>query len=234
MVKLSVIIPAHNEAGRINQTINQVMGFLVKQHYSTELIVVENGSHDQTYNMVREQITNWYPGSLRLIHLDQADKGQAVKTGMLEASGEFRYMADADLSTDINQIPNFIVAALQTGAGLVLGVRDPIIGQTKLRQLMSVGFSLAARAILRSSIKDTQAGFKLFTAEAAEAIYPNLKIMGWAFDVEVIYLAQQMGFNIAELPIPWTAQPGSKIKPWDPVRMLLDLARIRASHYGQV
>lgn len=233
MVKLSVIIPAHNEAARISKTVDEVMRFLQEQYYSSELIVVENGSQDETAQIVMDLQEGGY-SDLRLIRLKQADKGHAVKTGMLEASGDYRYMADADLSTEISQVSKFITLGLVTRAGLVIGIRDPIIGQTRVRQLMSEGFSLMARTILRSNIQDTQAGFKLFTSDAAEAIFPNLKIMGWAFDVEVIYLAQQMGIKIAELSIPWTAQPGSKIKPWDPFKMLLDLARIRASSYGQV
>lgn len=232
MTKLSVIIPAHNEAARICQTIDQVMDFLAHQPYLSELIIVENGSRDATAEFVSDLQVIYPPFSpLRLIQLDEGDKGQAVKAGMLEARGELRYMADADLSTEIQQVTNFIGLRYQTDADIVIGVRDPIYGQTKLRQIMSDGFSVARSSILDLGIQDTQAGFKLFTAAAAEMIFPKLQIMGWAFDVEVLYLAQQLGLSVAELPIPWTAQPGSKIKPLDPVRMLLDLARIKTISY---
>jgi dolichyl-phosphate beta-glucosyltransferase len=96
---------------------------------------------------------------------------------------------------------------------------------------MSDGFSWATSQVLGLGLKDTQAGFKMFSAQAAEMIFPKLQVMGWAFDVEVLYLAQQMGLSISELPIPWTAHPGSKIKPWDPVKMFFDLTRIKNCRY---
>ena len=229
MVKLSVIIPAYNEQARIQDTLDRCISFLGRQLYQSELIVVENGSTDETAQLVRmKQLDcSW----LRMIQLDEGDKGQAVRAGMLQAQGELRYMADADLSTDIGELRRFIGLKYQTGADLVIGVRDPIIGQTKLRELMSRGFGLATGLLLGFGYPDTQAGFKLFSASAAEQIFGRLQVMGWAFDVEVLHLAQQLDLSVAQLPIPWLAQPGSKVRPLVPLRMLLDLARIRASSY---
>ena len=113
----------------------------------------------------------------------------------------------------------------------MIGQRYDPQGQTLIRQIMSSVFLAATRLILGPGIKDTQAGFKLFTARAAGLIFPRLQIYGWAFDVEALYLARQQGLEIQQLPIPWERQPDSKVKIMDPLRMLMDLARIKNAKY---
>jgi len=231
MTCLSVIIPAHNEADRILNTLNQVSQFLQYRPYRSEIIIVENGSRDQTSTIVENFIAanpGWPITSM--INLPTGDKGLAVKAGMLAAHGKMRYMADADLATPIWCVEDFIYTMKKTKAALVIGNRYDPDGQTLTRQLMSTMFLAATRWILGPGIQDTQAGFKLFTARAAEQIFPMLQIHGWAFDVEVLHLAKQMGLEIKQLQIPWERQPGSKVKLMDPLRMLMDLARIKQAH----
>lgn len=235
MTNLSVIIPAHNEEGRIKKTIEDVYYFLSYRPYRSEIIIVENGSIDKTAAVI-EQCQRKYKGRdpnlvIKMFQLPYGDKGQAVMYGMIRAKGLMRYMADADLSTPIWHVEDFMHTMKTNKADIVIGQRSQILGQTILRRLMSSGFLVATRLVLDDAIEDTQAGFKLFTAEAAGEIFPRLRVGGWVFDVELLYLAQQMGLVIEQLPIPWEAMPGSKIKFMDPLRMLLDLVSIKRAHY---
>jgi len=234
MIDLSVIIPAHNEATRIIKSLHDVNCFLQYRPYTSEVIVVENGSTDLTGQLVADYMetldSNPNP-QIKMIRLPYGDKGQAVAAGMMAARGRLRYMADADLSTPIWIVEDFIYSIKKTRADVVIGQRYDPQGQTLIRQIMSSVFLAATRLILGPGIKDTQAGFKLFTARAAGLIFPRLQIYGWAFDVEALYLARQQGLEIQQLPIPWERQPDSKVKIMDPLRMLMDLARIKNAKY---
>lgn len=235
MINLSVIIPAHNEEGRIKKTIEDVNYFLSYRPYRSEIIIVENGSTDQTAVVIK-QCQKKHNGqdpnpAIRVFQLPYGDKGLAVMYGMKRASGFMRYMADADLSTPIWHVEDFMHTMKNSRADIVIAQRSQIQGQTILRRLMSSGFLAATRLVLDGAIADTQAGFKLFTAEAADKIFPMMRVGGWVFDVEMLYLAQQMGMVIEQLPIPWEAMPGSKVQFMDPFRMLLDLASIKRAHH---
>ena len=231
MINLSIIIPAHNEADRIQLALDQLIGFLGP---ASEILIVENGSTDQTAALVDQYIQArgrcpW--PDLRLIQLAQGDKGQAVAAGMMAAAGRWRYMADADLATPIDEVDKFIRTMISTRADIVIGNRAAPQDQTAARRLMSQGFKALACWALAKSYEDTQAGFKLFSARAAELIFPRLKVHGWAFDVEVLLIARQHRMRVVELPIRWQHQPGSKLNLMDPARMLLDVARIKIAHY---
>jgi len=228
---ISVIIPAHNEAARITATLEAVRDYLYYRCRDSEIIVVENGSSDNTAALVMEYIAAHSPWpAVKLIRRDVGDKGRAVKAGMLAAGGDYRYMADADLSTPIDQLGYFILLARGSGADLVIGNRMLISNQTKTREILSNGFNAAANITLGRIYSDTQAGFKLFTASAAESLFSRLKVFGWAFDVEILLIAQQQGLKVVELPITWRREPGSKIRAGDPFKMLADLARIKLAH----
>lgn len=235
MINLSVIIPAHNEATRIIKTLRAVNRFLTHRPFRSEILIIENGSTDNTADLVDEyQNKNFSRHSnptMRMIMLPQGDKGQAVAAGMLAAAGQCRYMADADLSTPIWCVEDFIYSMKKSRADLVIGHRRDPQAQSLIRKIMSSTFCAATSLILGPGIRDTQAGFKLFSAKAAELIFPLLQINGWAFDVEVLYLAKQMGLEIQQLPIPWESQPDSKVKLLDPLRMLVDLVRIKQAQY---
>ncbi len=196
-----------------------------------EIIVVENGSTDNTADLVREfQAQHIWP-QIKLIRQSMGDKGRAVKAGMLAAEGEYRYMADADLSTPIDQLSKFIRYAGDLQADIVIGNRAQIENQTLARSIMSLGFKAAANLTLGfPTYSDTQAGFKLFTAEAAEQLFSRLRVFGWAFDVEILLLAQRLRYRVVELPIPWRREAGSQVSAAVPFRMLLDLARIKRAH----
>ena len=235
---LSIIIPAHNEAARIQATLEQTREFLLSRARETntnkrgsEIIVVENGSTDNTAELGREfQAKQSWP-AVRLIRQAVGDKGRAVKAGMLAANGSYRYMADADLSTPVEQVSGFLWAVSEYGADIVIGNRAQPENQTLARSILSKGFSLAASVALDAPpYSDTQAGFKLFSAVAAEQLFSRLRVFGWAFDVEILLLAQRLHYRVVEIPIPWRREEGSHLKLTDPLRMLVDLARIRKAH----
>lgn len=228
MMDLSVIIPAHNEADRIEWTLDKTIFHLqdLGANMQAEILVIENGSTDETAEIVEHKQVScpW----VRLLRMARADKGLAVRAGMLAARGDLRYMADADLATDIQHIWDFLRIA-NKGHQIVIGHRDPIINQTKHRAVMSKVFHWCS-SLLLPDIHDTQAGYKLFTAEAARAVFNRAQIYGWAFDVEILYIAKQLGLSIAEVKIPWINRSGSKVKPMDSVYMLRDLIRIWGCH----
>ena len=237
MINLSVIIPAHNEAGRIIKTINAVDQFLKYRPYISEIIIVENGSTDNTAELIKDYQESLDPDPnpmIRLIRQPDGDKGRAVAAGMLAADGYCRYMADADLSTPIWILEDFIYTMKHYKADIVIGHRHNAQGLTLIRQIMSKVFGQATKMILGPGIKDTQAGFKLFSSRAARQIFPLLKIYGWAFDVEVLFIAKQLGLEIQQMPIPWESQPGSKVKATDPLNMLMDLGRIKRAHNYEI
>jgi len=238
MTYLSIIIPAHNEAARIQGSLEKIRQYLRWRADQSniklggaEVIVVENGSTDNTAELVREfQAQQIWP-QIKLIRQAVGDKGRAVKAGMLAASGKYRYMADADLSTPIEQLGKFLRYAGDLRADVVIGNRAQVENQTLARSIMSLGFKAAANITLGfPPYSDTQAGFKLFTAEAAEQLFPRLRVFGWAFDVEILLLAQRLRYRVVELPIPWRREAGSQVNAAVPFRMLLDLARIKRAH----
>lgn len=228
---LSVIIPAYNEDKRLPRTLEEINAYLIKQNYDYEILVVDNGSKDRTREIVRNLMGKI--NGLRLIEKNQGGKGKAVSAGMLEAVGDFRIFTDADNSTSINQIEK-MWEEFQNGFEVVIGSRD-IKGaildppQPWLRNfLLGGGFKLYRKIILGLwGIEDTQCGFKGFTKKAAEAIFPKARIDHFAFDPEILILAQKMGYKIKEIPIVWKNDLESKVKPGAIIKMALDLIKIK-------
>jgi glycosyltransferase involved in cell wall biosynthesis len=225
---LSVIIPAYNEARRLPETLAQVHKFLRKQDYSSEILVVENGSTDGTFeiaNSLQEKISK-----LTVMHEDTRGKGWAVKQGMLAASGAWRFICDADLSMPIKEVNRFLPP--QSNAPVVIASREAPgavrYGEPEHRHLVGRAFNLLVRLLLLPGLQDTQCGFKCFRADAAEAVFPRVTIPGWTFDVEALFIARRLGFTIQEVPIPWYYKPLSRVKvARDSVQMAADLLRIR-------
>lgn len=229
MIYLSVIIPAHNEADRIGWTLDKIIFHLQDQGCAgqAEILVVENGSTDNTAEQVEHKMLHcpW----LRLLRTVRADKGHAVRAGMLAARGRWRYMADADLSTDIQHLWEFFRIA-NRGHEIVIAHRDPVINQTRSRAIMSTIFH-ALTSIVLPGIKDTQAGFKLFSSSAAEAVFSRAEILGWAFDVEILWIARMLGLSVGQVSVPWINHGGSKVKPLTGLIMMRDVIRIIGHDY---
>ena len=226
---LSLIIPAHNEAERLPASLEAVKRYISSQPFETEVIVVENNSSDATVDITRE----WMKAmpQLRLISLAQPGKGNAIRTGMLAAQGTYRFMADADFSMPVEEISKFLPNG-STLAPVAIASREAPgakrIGEPFYRHLIGRVYNLLVRLLVLPGLQDTQCGFKCFSSEAAEAIFPLQKLEGWSFDVEVLTIARQLGFEIAEIPITWHYQPGSRMRLLqDSLRMAKDLLTIR-------
>jgi dolichyl-phosphate beta-glucosyltransferase len=225
---LSVIIPAHDEERRLPRTLEQVFAFLEKQSYATEVLVVENGSQDGTLKTAQGfegRHTNLY-----VIHEAQRGKGLAVRRGMREAKGAYRFVCDADLSMPIDHVAAFLPPACQ--CDIAIASREAPgaerYGEPHYRHLTGRIFNHLIRRLVLPGLNDTQCGFKCFRAEVAEELFRYQTLTGWSFDVEILFIAQRRGYSITEVPIPWYYNPESKISILrDSWRMFLDLLVIR-------
>ncbi len=234
---LSIIIPAYNEEPRLLTTLKQVFTYLVSQNYTAEVLVVENGSQDQTLWIAQEFARNWseklggkYP-SIRVLHETKRGKGLAVRRGMLEARGEYRFMCDADFSMPIAEINHFLPPILDQFDIAIASREAPgavRYNEPAYRHLVGRIFNAMIRFLTLPGLQDTQCGFKCFRDLVAEDLFRHQTISGWSFDVEVLYIARQRGYRILELPIPWYFNPESHISVIkDSVRMAFDLLTIR-------
>ena len=227
----SIIIPAYNERARIGSTLEQVLEHLREQKWSAEIVVVNDGSRDDTANFVG-QFAAEHPQVRLIENPGNQGKGYAVRNGMLNARGKVLLFTDADLSSPITEAAK-LFAAMEKGADVAIGSRwlDPSLQfqrQSLKRQIMSRTFNLFTRAVLTFPYHDTQCGFKAFTREAAQKIFPLQRITRWGFDAEIIYLAHHMKLKVAEVPVTWGHDERSKIHPWrDGFYMGLDTLKIR-------
>lgn len=226
---LSIVIPAFNEARRLPNTLKQINEFLNTQPFSSEIIVVENGSTDDTLTIVqamRKEIKN-----LTVLHEDIPGKGLAVRQGMLTAKGEYRFICDADLSMPIEEVTSFLPPALLNTPVAIASREAPgavRYDEPEYRHLVGRAFNSLVRLIVLPGLQDTQCGFKCFRADAVERIFPMLTIRGWTFDVEALFIASRLGYTISEIPIPWRFNAQSRVKLLrDSVQMGIDLLRIR-------
>jgi dolichyl-phosphate beta-glucosyltransferase len=230
---LSVVIPAFNEEKRIAPTLAAIHDYLKKNAEQFEIIVVDDGSSDNTAAVV--SAAGAEKGSIRLLSgAGNRGKGFAVRRGILEASGDLILMSDSDLSTPIEEVEKFL-PWIEQGYDIVIGSRalkesDLIRRQPLYRQSMGKVFNLLVRTIVLGGFHDTQCGFKMFRAGPAKKIFSSLKTEGFAFDVEAILRARKIGCRIKEVPVRWINSPQSKVKVIrDSFKMFLDLLRIRMS-----
>jgi dolichyl-phosphate beta-glucosyltransferase len=225
---LSIIIPAHNEETRLPRALGQVFAFLEKQPYTAEVVVVENGSRDRTLEVARG-FTRTFPG-LRVLCEDLPGKGRAVRRGMQEALGEYRFIADADFSMPVEQINRFLppacscdIAIASREAAGAMRYHEP-----GFRHLTGRVYNFIIRSLVLPGLQDTQCGFKCFRAGVARDIFPYQTLTGWSFDVELLSIAWRHNYTIVEIGIPWYYTPGSKVNILrDSWRMFLDLLKIR-------
>lgn len=227
-VFLTIIFPAHNEEGRIAATLRKTIAFLEKQPYPSEILVVENGSRDATLEIAGSFAKDYQ--ALRVLHEDARGKGLAVKRGMLEAKGEFRFICDVDLSMPIEEVNRFLPPLLKSE--ITIASREAAgstrYNEPEYRHIIGRVFNFIVRVFALPGLHDTQCGFKCFSARAAEELFPYQTINGWTFDVEILFVARKLGYSIKELGIPWYHDPNSKVKVFrDSLQMFLDLLRIR-------
>ncbi|HAE59455.1 MAG TPA: glycosyl transferase [Anaerolineae bacterium] len=225
---LSIIIPAHNEETRLPETLAQVVQFLETQPYSAEVVVVENASRDNTLKIARDFAAR-YP-IIRTIHEDLPGKGRAVHTGMLAAGGEYRFFADADLSMPIAEVNRFLPPAIDVPIAIASREAPGAIryDEPAYRHITGRVFNSLIRMLVLPDLQDTQCGFKMFRAEVAQELFSKQTLMGWSFDVELLYIARLHKLPILEIPIPWYFNPESKVSVLrDSWRMFRDLLLIR-------
>jgi len=226
---LSIIIPAYNEESRLPETLPKVVAFAEVQSYVVEVIVVDNASTDHTSEIVEQMATD-HP-IITLLHQPIQGKGAAVRKGMLNARGEYRFICDADLAMPIDQVSRFVPPELSNYA-IAIASRE-VTGARRYnepwyRHLMGRVFNLLVRALAVPGIQDTQCGFKCFHRDVAEEIFSVQTVDGWAFDVEVLYVAQRRGYRIVEVPVDWYYGEGSRVSPIrDSLNMVREVLRIR-------
>jgi dolichyl-phosphate beta-glucosyltransferase len=227
----SIIIPAYNEEQRIVSTIQSIAEYFQERKADYEIIVVDDGSSDKTAQVVRG-LAQENP-QIELIQLPQnCGKGVAVKTGMLRANKNFALYTDADGASPISELGR-LENAIYEGADLAIGSRavnseDTVITTAIHRKLMGSVFNFIANFLLVPGIRDTQCGFKLFTKQAREYIFPRQQVERFCFDVELLLIAKEGGFKIAEVPINWTNIAGSKVNLiGDSLQMFFDMLKIK-------
>ena len=228
---LSIVIPAYNESKRIPATLKQVLEYTASLGRAWEVLVVDDGSRDDTAAVV-EEVCRHFPSVRLLRQIPNAGKGAAVRKGMLEARGERVLFTDADLSAPIEEAPR-LFEALDQGFDVAIGsraLRREWIGvhQSARREAAGRIFNFLIRMLTGLNFRDTQCGFKAFRREAARAIFAAQKIDGWGFDVELLYLARKFGFRSQEVAVHWNHSEASKINPLgDGLRMAAEVLKIR-------
>lgn len=228
---LSIIIPAYNEADRIEASLQKAVDYLGQKDYEYEIIVADDGSTDNTV-----AIASKFGDKVKAYALPKnTGKGAAVRMGMLKANGDIRIFTDADFSTPIYEIEK-IIYSLKNNFDIVIGSRALDYGMVKehqpfYREFMGKMFNKFVQFFVIKGIKDTQCGFKGFTEAAAINIFGKAKIDGFSFDVEALYLANKAGYRIDEVPVEWYNDDRSKVNPiTDSISMLIEIMRIKKIH----
>ena len=228
---LSVIIPAYNEEARIKNTLEKIHSYLKNQDYTYEIIIVNDGSTDNTWALVNE-IAQKIKEVRILKNEKNRGKGFTIKKGFLNAKGKYLLFTDADLSTPIEEVEK-LISWLKKGYDIAIGSRalkesHIQIHQPWYRELAGRIFNLFVQAMAVPGIKDTQCGFKCFSRKTAIEICERQKIERFSFDVEMLYIGRRLGYKIKEVPICWFNNPHTKVNFLkDGYRMCLDLIRIR-------
>jgi len=228
---ISIVIPAYNEEKRIGRSIKQIVKYLDKKKYSYEIIVVDDGSIDNTIDVVKKASNK----NIRIIkNKKNMGKGYSVKTGILNAKYPLVLFSDSDLATPIEELDKFmeyiksydIVIASRNLKESNIKVKQPFY-----RQLMGKTFPLLVNLIALGGFRDTQCGFKLFKTGAAKRIVSLQTFNRFSFDVEILFIAKKLGYKIKEAPVVWIDKEGSKVSPIkDSLKMLIDLFKIRLNN----
>jgi dolichyl-phosphate beta-glucosyltransferase len=227
----TIVIPAYNEEARLGATLERVLAFVNEQSWDAEVLVVDDGSTDQTAEIVRSYAER--DSAVRLLeNPGNRGKGYSVRNGVMNARGAIILFTDADLSSPIEESQK-LLAALDAGADIAIGsrwLRGELQRQRQslARQVLGRAFNQFLRILLRLDFKDTQCGFKAFRRSAARAVFPPQKIGGWGFDAEILFLARRFGFQVAEVPVVWAHCDGTRINPIaDGLSMVTETMRIR-------
>ncbi|MFZ1008854.1 MAG: dolichyl-phosphate beta-glucosyltransferase [Candidatus Sulfotelmatobacter sp.] len=227
----SIVIPAYNEGTRLGATLERILAYVRQQGWDAEVIVVNDGSRDNTAELVRG-FAEKNPIVRLVENPGNRGKGFSVRHGMLKARGDVVVFSDADLSSPIEEMPK-LLAALAQGADIAIGSRWlraelQTQRQSVHRQIFGRVFNLLMRMILGLKFKDTQCGFKAFTRQAAQTILPLQRIERWGFDPEILFLARKFGLRVEEVAVHWGHSGDTRIHPvLDGARMFQEMLRVR-------
>ncbi len=230
---LSIIIPAYNEERRLPHSLEKIVAFLQEQGYRAEVMVVDDGSVDNTAAIVEDFTARFFPVSL--IRNEHRGKGHAVKTGMLAARGEHLFLCDADLSMPIEELVKFLPPVIDSydvaiGSREVEGARR--FNEPPYRHLMGRVFNLIVRFLAVPGFEDTQCGFKCFKREVARDIFACQTMDGFGFDVEILFIARKRGYRVVEVPIDWYHMTSSRVDPLkDTFKMFRDVLKVRVNDW---
>ncbi len=231
--ELSVIIPVFNEEKRVKRGLTEILGFMRKQHFSWELIVVDDGSTDKTTAIAGRILKG--TDSARLIRNPHLGKGGAIKKGILCATGQWIVFLDVDLATPIEELEKFM--ALRADNDILIGSRKMkgaqiIVHQPKFREFGGKVFTLLTNILVTRGISDITCGFKLYKTSLAKKLFHKARLSDWSFDAEVLFLAQKMGAKIKEIPVSWTDNPHTKVTLLkDTINAFLGLLKIRLNDW---
>jgi len=230
----TIILPAFNEGSRIGPGLEKALAFVREQRWNVEIIVVNDGSRDDTADIVKSFMLQ-APEIRLLENPGNRGKGYSVRNGMLNARGDILFFSDADFSSPIYEAAK-LLAAIEQGADVAFGSRWLLAEtqtrrQSLLRQFVGRAYNLVLRAVLGLPYKDTQCGFKAFTRKAAEIIFTRQQIEGWGFDPEILFIARKYALKLSEVAVEWANDDRSKINPIvDGIKMFCELLTIR--YYG--
>jgi dolichyl-phosphate beta-glucosyltransferase len=230
-IAYSLVIPAYNEGTRLSATLEKVLSYIAQHGCDAEVIVVNDGSSDNTAEVVRS-FANKSPNLRLLENPGNRGKGYSVRNGMLKARGRVLIFSDADLSAPIEEVPK-LLQALANGTDIAIGsrwLRSELQTQRQAlhRQVFGRIFNLLLRVTLGLHFRDTQCGFKAFRRRAAQTIFPLQRIERWGFDPEILFLARKLGFSVREVPVAWGHSGDTRIHPLvDGTRMFLEMLRVR-------
>jgi dolichyl-phosphate beta-glucosyltransferase len=224
---LSLVLPVYNEEKVIGETLLSVSSFLKSHNFDYEIILVNDGSQDNSFEVVKKLDL---PGLVILDNSKNLGKGAAVRKGMLAAQGRFLLFMDADNSTTIDNLPVFWKELEENRADIAIASRAlkssrVNVHQRKIKENLGKLGNLLVRWLLVKGIKDTQCGFKLFRNDC-QKLFRRQKLNRWGFDFEILFLARKSGFRIVELPVVWTNNPDSKVRPIDYFGTLKELLTI--------
>ncbi len=241
ITSLSYVVPAYNEEERLGASLQTLIAYAAAQPYAVDIIIVDDGSDDRTAEVANESIGELPDGvTARLIsYQPNRGKGAAVRTGAQAATGDVILSIDADLAMPPEEMQKLLDAPV-SGADIAIGSRvkpgggDMRASQPAWRRFGGRMFAVVRRRLLLSDIEDTQCGFKAFSRESAEAVFPRQQLDGWAFDAELLYMAQRLGYRIAQVPVEWHHVEGSSfhLGIGSALREVRDLLRIRWMHRG--
>lgn len=228
---VGIVVPAYNEAVRLPKTLARLNEYLGAQSYDWKVVVISDGSTDDTVAIVQDFATK-HPQFSVVASTPNRGKGYVIRLGMTTVDADLLLFSDADLAAPIEEIEK-LLPKISEGYAVAIGSR-PLkesrleIRQPKFREYAGRAFNKAVQMLAIKGIHDTQCGFKLFTRECAQDVFKRCTLDGFSYDFEALMIARDLGYRIAEVPIRWAHQEGSKVRFLrDGTRMLLDLVRLR-------